>query len=445
MRRLAGLLVRDFSGLETILKDAGLTTASAGASSVLAIARAAAIARYLGVATFGAWGLLNSANTLAQKIVSVRGWEWVMVHLSKAVVAKDGPGAGAVFKAGIMIGAAVNFVALAAVWTLGEWIATTFLHDASLGSLLRLNALSLFVTFADETSLATQRTLGRFRWLAVYQITASALRLLAIIPVLAFGLKLTGLIVATIAVQALASVTLLYASMAALNASFTGLWRGSIRLLWRQRRSHARTLATLSVIDTVKTLFADADAFVVGYFATPAAVGVYRAAQNIVVGLQYLAGPYYMVFYPAMAKAAAAGDRAAIRRTVRQMAAVGLALGGTLAALVAPLAPLLIPLLYGPGFEPSIQLLQVMIWSLLAFSAGWANPLFVSLGQSHRSLLLLAGSLAVKIILVVALVPSYSYDGAAVASLVGVLVTVPAAILLARGLQTRAAPAVQAA
>jgi O-antigen/teichoic acid export membrane protein len=418
--------------IRRIIKDAGISTAASGVGAVLGIVRSIVLARYLGVTDFGRLAIIVAATVVTRQFLSVRTWEWVTVQLSRAHVARDGERAGSVMRAGWALGGLVNGLAALLILALASWIAGSFLEEGALANVLRLNALSLIVIAFDDASLAAMRVLGRFRWLAVYNVLAAAARVGLLVPVIVLDLGLGGVVAASVAIQALCSVILFVATHASLADHFGGPLGGRIGPVLVEWRAHARMLAVMSVTDTVKTFSNDGDALVIGWFAGAASAGPYRAAWTIVNGLQQLAVPLYMVFYPEMTKAAAAGDHESLRRLVRQTAVLGFA-GGVLAALALTIAaPFLVPLLYGAEFADAARLLQIMSWALLILSVQWANPLFVSVGRPSWTLYMVLVQLVVKLGLLFALVPSWQHHGAAVAYMAYGLVTIPAAILLAR-------------
>lgn len=418
--------------IRRMIRDAGWNTSAQVAGAVLAIVRSALVARFLGVSDFGRLAIVVSTVTLVRQILSMRGWEWTMVHLSRAVVARDAAQAGRIVKASYALGLSVNGLATLAVFFVAPWIAGGVLHEPGLGPLLRLQGLTLVAAWADDSSLAVMRVLSRFGWLAAYTGLASLGRLIAIVPALALGYGLVGVVVATIAAQVVASTWLLVESRRDLRRRFPEGMPGRLADLRGEWGAHARMLLTLSLTDTVKTIGGDSDPLIIGYLASAATVAPYRAAFNVVYGLQQLAVPLYMVFYPEMTKAAAAGDAPGIRRIVRQTTLLGIAEALLAAGALTVFAPWIILALYGKGFQGAVADLQIMAWTLLILIVQWANPLFVSIGRPSWTLILGAVSTAVKIALLFALVPSLGHLGAALAYLGFVLSMLPTAVFLHR-------------
>lgn len=191
-------------------------------------------------------------------------------------------------------------------------------------------------------------------------------------------------------------------------------------------------LAILSATDSVKALTSEADPLIIGYFRSPESVAPYRAAYQIVTGVHQLAVPLYMVFYPEMTKIAARGDAAALRRLVKQTAVFGAVMAVVVGGMLCLAAPLVVRTLYGAEFAAAATDLRIMAWSLLMLMVQWANPLFVSLGRTMWTLIIVSVMLVVKVTLMLLLVPELGHLGAAIAYTACLVSTVPTAVLLAR-------------
>jgi O-antigen/teichoic acid export membrane protein len=421
--------------IRRIFVDARLTTAASIVSAAIGIVRNALLARYLGVGDFGRLAVISSATLLIRQLVSVRSWEWTQIQMAKAVTSKDREQAGAAMKAGYLLGFTVNVVACVLIVVLGAWLCAEFLEEPALATLLRINALLLLGMWADDASTAGLRVIGRFRWIAGYTVLAPLIRLAAVVPVFVLDLGLSGVIVSQVAIQALISLWLFVSTRHKLVEFFGGPLGGRIIDLIPQFRGHIRLLATLSISDSIKTVATDGDNLIIGAFHSAEAVGPYRAANTIISGLHQLAVPLYMVFYPEMAKAAAAGDRRAVRRLTGQIALFGAACGVVASVALVIAAPWIVDGIYGPEFAAATAPLQIMSWSLLVLGTQWANPLFVSIGRPGWSLIMLLAGMLAKVALLVTLVPGLVHIGAAVGYLGFYVAAIVAAIVL--GLRAR--------
>jgi O-antigen/teichoic acid export membrane protein len=401
--------------LGRILRDAGLTTSAAAVSAVLGIARNGLLARALGLEGYGSLAVIVSSAALVRQILSVRAWEWATVELSKCVTSRDAGRAGAVLRATWAIGAAVGGLASLVVVALGGVLAERVLEAPALAGTLRLYSLALLASVLDEGSLAALRVSGRHRFVSLYTIGASTLRLAVLVPATVFGGGLRAVVLAIIAGQLLPGLWGALAARRALTETVGDTSGGSVRAILREWRAHAKTVATMSATDTIKTLTGEVDPLLIASLRDAAAVAPYRAAYNVVYGVLQLATPLYMVFYPEMTKAAAAGDAAAVARLVRQITWLGgLVAAGAVTTLVL-FAPLVTRLLYGPGFERAATDMRLMAPWALVLAVQWANPLFVSAGRPKWTTLMVGAGLVAKVGAMALLIPRFADMGAAAA------------------------------
>ena len=95
-----------------------------------------------------------------------------------------------------------------------------------------------------------------------------------------------------------------------------------------------------------------------GFAASPVAVGVYAAAERVYRGAQTLLGPLWRVLYPRMSRlhlAAPDGGRAALRLSLLGLGGAGLALG-----LVQLVASPFVPWLFGTEYADAVPALAVL-------------------------------------------------------------------------------------
>ena len=148
------------------------------------------------------------------------------------------------------------------------------------------------------------------------------------------------------------------------------------------------------------------------------AVGWYNAAYRLILILSIIPAAYFGSVFPIMSRFHVTSKdylRLIYERSFKYMVvlAVPMAVGTTL------LANKIILPIFGLEYYPSIVVLQILSWSMVFTFLG--GP-FVSLSQSVNKQTLvvwiLGGSAALKVILNVVLIPSHSYTGASIATLV---------------------------
>lgn len=164
------------------------------------------------------------------------------------------------------------------------------------------------------------------------------------------------------------------------------------------------------------SLYTAGNAFILGLFASNAAVGYYSAAERIVKAALGLIGPIVQATYPRFSKMVVESRDSAFKWGQKMLLMMG-ALGLVLSAFVFICAPLIVRILLGPQYESSIAVMRIL--SLLLFAISVNNVLGVQLMLTLRhdrafTLIVLAAGLF-NIILAIVLAPLWEAVGMAVA------------------------------
>lgn len=199
-----------------------------------------------------------------------------------------------------------------------------------------------------------------------------------------------------------------------------GLVRDTLRMGW-----------SMFLFRSSMSLYGAGNAFILGLFASPEAVGIYAGAERLARALMGLLAPIHQSLYPRISHLVQ-NNRPAANRLARfgmfLMSSTGLVLA--LAALLG--APWAVPLILGKSFGESIPVLQVMAALPLLDALGtmfgvlWMVPLGLD-RQFNR--VILSGGL-INLILAVALAPHFAEIGMA-AAVVGTEVFVVVALFAA--------------
>ncbi|MDQ2842695.1 MAG: oligosaccharide flippase family protein [Acidobacteriota bacterium] len=161
------------------------------------------------------------------------------------------------------------------------------------------------------------------------------------------------------------------------------------------------------------------NAFILGLFASPVAVGYYAGAEKISTAAVGLLSPLTTVLYPraaALAKTSLTGAARMTRFTVYVVGAGSLALGLILWAG----APLIVRIILGHNFTESASVLRVL--SLRAPLIAWTNILgfqwLLVLGLERQFQKITFAALVLNTLLATILAPRFSYQGMAWAVLI---------------------------
>ena len=185
---------------------------------------------------------------------------------------------------------------------------------------------------------------------------------------------------------------------------------------WRLVRDTLRMGWSMFLFRSSMSLYGAGNAFILGLFASPEAVGFYAGAEKLARALMGLLVPVHQSLYPRLSNLVQ-HNRPAANRLARfsmfLMSSIGMAL--SLAAFLG--APWAVPFILGNRFGASIPVLQIMAALPLLDALGtmfgvlWMVPL--GLDRLFNRIILAGGAL--NLVLAVALAPRFAQIGMAAA------------------------------
>jgi O-antigen/teichoic acid export membrane protein len=424
---------------------AWMSVATAG-KIVIGLVQVAVVTRFLGRGAYGQLALAMSVTGVISLVLAARVWEWVTKLFTDARTAGDREATAAVVKLGYLLSAGVNVLALAAVLACARFAAGTMFDLPQLEPLIMLFALTLLTSWLNDTSLAVLRVLGRFRFLALYGLATTGLRLGCLLVPLLLGHGLVGVIVGYVVAESVGCVVLGLITRSELRAELGGvpLARARLSVLAPRRKEILSMLGFSFGIDTLKSLGSQADVVILGLLRAPEAVADFKVAQTVVDVINRLAASLLMAAYPSLARLASRGDAEGMLRLIRRSSAVvtALIIPGCLAVTL--LAPWLVELAAGPEFANAAVVLRVLVWSLVWVFTFWIVATCMSVGKSRWAFEFTALTLGAKLALVVPLTASHGVVGMAAGLSIssGVFVAV-SLVYLARVTRFMRSPAFQ--
>ncbi|MFN7974159.1 MAG: flippase [Acidobacteriota bacterium] len=189
-------------------------------------------------------------------------------------------------------------------------------------------------------------------------------------------------------------------------------------------RSLLREALPLAGTRALRAVTINADLLLLGLFGTPLAIGLYTAVTRVILALRELGDLYYVPLFPELSRAA--------RESGERFAAVAASGLRTAALFVFPVAVIgwlrggdVLALLFGETYRPAALAFALSLSSIVLVLLTGAYRLGLVAFERHRTLLFitLAGAV-VNVASNAALIPRYSIVGGAVSALVAELLTV---------------------
>jgi O-antigen/teichoic acid export membrane protein len=399
----------------TVLQSAGYV-----AGLGITVGSAALLTRYLGVRAYGTFSLL--AVLLVLPVTVLNG---SLDTLAVRRLSADDE-ATAFFRnvLGLKLAAAGAFAVLA----------TAVAAAAPLGSPIRIAAalvgVSIVASGLQGTLLTVEQARQRFRIPVLVDIGGRAFALLAI-----------GVLV--IAPRP-ADPSMRVALVIGAGACASLFWLGVILVRWSRRhalrvaanrrvwRGLARGAGPLALISLLGLVNYRLDVVVLGALAGTRDVGIYAVATRFVDGALPLASFFVAASFPVLSATAAHSPEHRQRQARRAaeflvLASVPLTVGGCV------FAPQLIHIVAGSAYASAALPLRLLLASLpLSYLSTFMVFMLIAADRQRRIVPVVIASIALNLVLNVALIPSYGAVGPAVATLASELMGAIALVVIVR-------------
>ncbi|MEA1907586.1 MAG: flippase [Euryarchaeota archaeon] len=184
---------------------------------------------------------------------------------------------------------------------------------------------------------------------------------------------------------------------------------------WKSTITIALPLGMLTILGLI---YVKIDTLMLAMMEGVVVVGWYNAAYNLILGFRPIPHIFMNALFPLMSHYYVSSKdllRIAYEKSFKYLFILGLpfAVGITL------LADKIVFLFYGQQFENSVIALQILAWDiLLIFSCSPLGSLLVSIDKQNEMAIIVGTTAFVNVILNLILIPSFSYVGAAVATII---------------------------
>lgn len=395
--------------IQRISKNVGLVFFSQILTYVLAFFTLVYTARYLGANGFGTLSLALSIGAIFGVFADM-GISTLMVR----ELARDKTLTGKYVLNGLLMKFILSFVTLGLVVLTVNIIGYNWTESIIIYLITLSVIISSFYTFLNAIFQANER----MEYLSLANIINSVVLLAGTILGIYLGLNIVYFAV----VYVITSIVVLVYCLLIYFRGFSEIepdldlsfWKPTINEAW-----------SLGIILLSGMLYTYVDSIMLSILKGTEAVGWYSAAYRLMYIALMLPNAINIAVYPVMARLYSDSSEHSLKllyeRYFKYMLIIGIPLGfGT-----SLLAKQIIVLLYGPGYEPSIIALQILVWTIVFTFAGAA---YIQLLQSiNRQIIITKISiicLIINIIVNLILIPRYSYVGASVATLITEIVLV---------------------
>jgi O-antigen/teichoic acid export membrane protein len=365
----------------------------------LALISFALVTRYLGVEGFGEYALVLAFLAL---LVPISDLGLTAIGVRELAAHRDEEEA----LVGDLLGLRIAVALLAAV--LLAVVSPLFPYSDRVESGLRLAAIALFALVLSGLPLIVFQSRERLELSALVDFVTAAAALFFVVIATEADLGFNALILATV-----------LAGFAAVAVGFVCASR-LVRLRPRLDRARAKVLLSAAMPVGVFLMFSVAqlriDTVMLSLLKDVDDVGIYGAAYRFLEQALFFPGLFMAAVYPILAALIANRDpglQLAIDKSLTFLLATAI----PLAAGSFVLAPDIIRLLAGEDFADSVEPMRILAFAVVfAFTTTLFSSLLVLVARQRQLLVLVIAAFVLNVVLNLILIPPFSYNGAASAS-----------------------------
>lgn len=399
------ILRRVIANSRWIISADGLTVFLALIQSILA-------ARLLGVRGFGALGIIIAVVTAVNRLLSFRMGDFVVRYLAsvRGNTVADRERRAASLRAAMTTEVATSLLAFGIVVVASRPAAEWFLNEPALGSTIRIYALSILGHAMFESATGTLQVFDRFKSVALTTLASVGVTTagIAVIYLTQGGLRevafahMAGKVVPGLAMSA-------HAVRVATRALGSKWWQTHFTAIAGTRRPMMRFALSTNASATLGLLVKDSDPLFLSVLRPLSEVGYYRVAQSLINLVLLPIAALGQAIYPELANLVdTQPDRS--RRTLKRATLIAAAWIGIVTPFSVAAMPWLIRTFYGAEFVPAFPAYLILLAGMgLASGLFWTRPALLALGRPDIALKISIVQLALKVAMVLLLVPDNGY------------------------------------
>jgi O-antigen/teichoic acid export membrane protein len=398
--------------VETLALGAGIGTAGRVIGRALALSGQVVLARILGPASLGLYAIGLSTLKIAGQYAAL-GLEKGIVRFGPTDSGGGALGLRGVLRQTLLLAFLMGGVFGFGVFVLAPWLAEIVFDDLRLVSVLRLFSVAFpFYACLRVAAAATTISKRTTYYVVTQELLQPGLELALILGAFALGLRLEGMVAATVLSLALA----LWVAMRLLVRLFPSASEPDTGHSTSYRRLMAFSIP-VAAGGLLATLMTWGDRYMLGIFRPTVEVGIYQAASQSSTLFAILLSGFNVVLNPMIADHDRAGRQSELEHLFRVATKWGLYLSIPFFLVIFWMPREVILVVFGDGFSQGAAPMVILaLGQLVNVSTGAVGPLLVMTGRPVQWTSISAAMLLVSVVLGVLLIPSYGLVGAAIST-----------------------------
>ncbi|MCB2214300.1 oligosaccharide flippase family protein [bacterium] len=440
---------RFFSGLKSWGKDAILKKVVSNSAYLFggqAISAVISIltANLLGVASFGALGVVISFVTNINRLLSFRMADFVVRYVGGALAEDRQKEAAAIIKGAALTELGTSFIAYGVLVLLSGWGASSFVKDPTARSLILIYGFTILANMMTETATGALRVTGHFRSQALLNLLQSVILAGLFFIVVTTDGGITAVMLVYLAGKVILGIGPVLLALYWLPKSLgKGWWRTPLRPNLPPIKPMIRFALSTNFSGTVTLVARDSEVLWVSYFFDTTVAGYFKVALAVINLMVMPITPFISTSFPEITRHVAKREWAQLKQLLTRITVISATWTGAVAAGLLLLGRQLLfspwslfgrtIYIYKTGYGPAYGVLLIL---LVGFGAAniffWNRSLLLAFGKAGLPLRVSFYAALGKVVLAFLIVPVLGY--LAEAALFSAYFVVSVGVLTIRGL-----------
>lgn len=379
------------------------------------------LARVLGVELFGLLTLVIAYVKIVSSLLDFRVWESVVKYVGEFLEKDESDHALSMIKFSYIVDAVTGLLAFGICLLLAGVANEIFIKSSEGFELVLVFSFSLMVATVNSTSEALFRVFDRFKTIVFVKSSKAVFQLVSVLVVLYLGYGIKGVLFAYVAVSFFEfGLTQIVVNRILRDKGLGGWFSSKLGLLSHRMREITWFLLNTSFNATLKIGNEGRVAvLVLGYFFAAETAGLYKVARSIIKVVARITDPLYEVIFPKLVSLSTLNLHDRLVEIIRFSVKNLLKFMIPFLILVLLFTEQLIGLIFGTQYVPASNTMRVLaIAVLFTGSIFWLTPLLLAIGRPGLRTLVNMFRMLTYFVLLLVLVPKYSYLGAGISYLI---------------------------
>jgi O-antigen/teichoic acid export membrane protein len=389
-------------------------------SAVFAAIEPMVLARILGVSDFGLLALIVAYVDFLNKFFDVRVWETATKYIGTFWAKRDYERTRSMVKLSYMVDISTGILAFAIAVLTANIANKYFIHSSQAYTLILIYSISLLIDTADNTSDAILRVFNKFKQMAFISSVQTFFRVALVCLVLFIGLGIKGVLFIYVAVSFFGFAIRFWVVSQTLNEfKLDAWWRAKVGLIRDQWKEIAWFLSNTSFTATIRMGNENfLGILALGHFSGKDAAAYYKIARSAIRLMTRFSDPLHQAIYPELVRISKSEGLTDFTNLIRYSLKTLFKFIVPLTVIMLLLPEQLINIFFGKDYVAASNTFRVItIAAFIAQSTFWINAALLAIGKPGLRTVLDVITTATYVVLLIILVPRFSYLGAGFAFL----------------------------